>query len=119
MKNLLLKHLFYQHKNIVHSEKNEEIKDLFYEDLIVKISEYSRALPDFIVEKFSSNKLEVIEIKPEMALKNQSVKNKLELVKENLEKMNYDYRIISNKDIDKIKKELGEDFKIRVNEFRE
>jgi len=88
---------------------NDDIKTYEYEPLILKLSNGTRAIPDFCVT-YNDDSQKFIEVKPTAIQQMKHVSEKLELIKFAINELGVDYILFGNDMLDKIKSELGDKF---------
>lgn len=89
-----------------------------YEPTVLVLADGRHALPNFYIV-FRDEKLSgFYEIKPTPIQELDEVKTKLDLVRSALAEKNFQYFLLGNKEIDKMKKELGDAFTNAVHEYK-
>lgn len=98
-------------------DDNPDIISYEYEPDIIKLDENRRAIPDFkVTPKFG--KQYFIEIKPTAIQELESVKEKLQLVKQKLNSMGYEYVLFGDVEIEKCKTDLGGKLQDEINSYK-
>lgn len=96
---------------------NDNIKTYEYEPLILKLSNGTRAIPDFYVT-YNDNSQNFIEVKPTAIQQMKHVFEKLELVKIVVKELGVDYVLFGNEMLDKIKFDLGDKFINAIKSYK-
>jgi len=95
----------------------EEVVSYQYEPEIVRLKDGRRAIPDFKVE-YVNGAVKIFEIKPTQIQQLESVKEKLNLVKEALNSFGISYELLGDKEIKLMIKDLGENFKNEIERYK-
>jgi len=95
----------------------EEVLSYQYEPEIFRLKDGRRAIPDFKVE-YVNGIVKIFEIKPTQIQQLESVKEKLNLVKEALNSFGISYELLGDKEIKLMIKDLGENFKNEIERHK-
>ena len=95
----------------------EEVVSYHYEPQVITLKDGRRAIPDFRVE-YSNGIIKIFEIKPTQIQQLESVKEKLNLIKETMSSSGISYELLGDKEIKLMIKDLGEDFKNEVKRHK-
>lgn len=95
----------YEESYMMYLDKTPEVVTYDYEPFIIKYNECRRYIPDFLVE-YQNGTMELVEIKGMHLLYKQSTKDKILAGKQYSEDNGLSYRVLTNKDILEIRKEL-------------
>lgn len=97
-------------------DQNDDVVDYEYEPTTLELNDGRRAIPDFFVT--FNDRQEYVEVKPNFAQVFESVKLKLDLVKQKVESQGYSYTLYGDETIESFKLKLGERFLNEVKRYQ-
>ena len=99
-------------------DKRDDIISYDYEPQVLELPDGRRAIPDFRINN-SNGDTKIVEIKPTQIQNLKSVKEKLNVIKETLNKVGVEYELLGDHEIKLMIKNLGEVFKNEVKRHKD
>lgn len=99
-------------------DKHDDIISYDYEPQVLELPDGRRAIPDFRIN-YSNGDTKIVEIKPTQIQNLKSVKEKLSVIKETLNKIGVEYELLGDHEIKSMIKNLGEIFKNEVKRHKD